>query len=390
MKALSHVSYTPGICSSASTDTSSSAVLQDPSVSTAPIEQKLSFLRSKNLTQEEVDASLARVGLSAPSTAQAASYPPQQYRPQQQQYAYPPQYYGQAPPSEPPPHRDWRDYFITATVATGVGYALYWTARRYIAPLIAPPTPPQLEQDKAAIDASFEKTFALLEQLSTDTKGLKDAESARKERLDAALAEVESVVGKMKEANEARETEAKRWGREMEDLRNAIPEAIRREREGTEGKLRDLATEMKSLKTLVGNRMGQQPAQGGRTWGSTSSGVGTGVGGVNGINGISGSSAAAVPEVNGTPAPAVNGSSASDDVETPAPQPSVLPERSASASPYGSKILSGKSPQIPLWQREAKKRSEEAAAAAAAAPATNGGTSESGTMTSPQEGEAGA
>lgn len=375
---------------SAQTNTSPLLVLQDPSVSTAPIEQKLSFLRSKNLTQEEIDASLARVGLSAPSTAQPASYPPQQYRPQQQQqYGYPPPYYAQPPPPEPPPHRDWRDYFITATVASGVGYALYWTARRYIAPLIAPPTPPQLEQDKAAIDASFDKTFALLEQLSTDTKELKDAESARKERLDAALAEVESVVGKMKEANEARETEAKRWAREMEDLRNAIPEAIRREREGTEGKLRDLATEMKSLKTLVGNRMGQPPPpQGGRTWGSTTSGVG----GVNGINGISSSStggAAAVPESNSTPAPAINGSATSDEATTPAPQPSVLPDRAASASPYGSKILGGKA-QIPLWQREAKKRSEEAAAAAAAAPATtNGGVSESGTMTS-QDNEAGA
>ncbi|KAI7077095.1 hypothetical protein KC319_g21597, partial [Hortaea werneckii] len=36
--------------------------LQDPSVASAPYEQKLSFLRSKNLTQDEIDASLARVG----------------------------------------------------------------------------------------------------------------------------------------------------------------------------------------------------------------------------------------------------------------------------------------------------------------------------------------
>ncbi|KAI7053264.1 hypothetical protein KC327_g18963 [Hortaea werneckii] len=40
--------------------------LQDPSVASAPYEQKLSFLRSKNLTQDEIDASLARVG-QAPS-----------------------------------------------------------------------------------------------------------------------------------------------------------------------------------------------------------------------------------------------------------------------------------------------------------------------------------
>ncbi|KAI6868497.1 hypothetical protein KC334_g19345, partial [Hortaea werneckii] len=32
--------------------------LQDPSVASAPYEQKLNFLRSKNLTQDEIDASL--------------------------------------------------------------------------------------------------------------------------------------------------------------------------------------------------------------------------------------------------------------------------------------------------------------------------------------------
>ena len=41
-----------------------------------------------------------------------------------------------------------------------------------------------------------------------EKKKKKDAEKARTERLDKALSEVESVLGKMKEANEARETES--------------------------------------------------------------------------------------------------------------------------------------------------------------------------------------
>jgi peroxin-14 len=269
----------------------------------------------------------------------------------------------------------------------GVSYAVYWTARRYIYPLIAPPTPPQLEQDKAHIDASFEKTFTLLDQLATDTQELKDAEAARKERLDRALGEVESVISKMKEANENREYEAKRWGREMEEVKEQIPLAIQREKEGMEGRLKDLAAEMKSLKTLVGNRMGQ----------SQRPSFGTQAGGVNGVNAPSAAAVGAPPtptpqaEVNGggVAGSAPSGSVVVEDGEKQGQRSSsALPDRSGAGSPYSSRLLGGK-PQIPDWQLAAKKRKEEAAAKESA---VNGSTaqdvSESGTA-APAEADAG-
>ena len=335
------------------------AVLQDPSVSTAPIEQKISFLRSKNLTQEEIDASLARVG--QPPTAQAAvqssSYPQQYRQPPPQYGGYQQQpYWGQPPPEVP--RRDWRDWFIMATVVGGTGYAMYWTAKRYIYPLIAPPTPPQLEQDKASIDASFDKAFALLDQLATDTQELKDAENARKERLDHALAEVESVIGKMKEANENRELEAKRMAREIEEIKDQIPQAIQREKETTDGRLKDLGIEMKSLKTLVANRMGQQPQRAFPT----------------GVNGTSGSASPAAPETNGT-------SGTAEESEKNA-SASVLPERASStSSPYGRML--GGNPKIPSWQLAAKKRNEEAKKEPSNASAQD--LSESGTVAADTE-----
>ena len=66
--------------------------------------------------------------------------------------------------------------------------------QRYVYPMIAPPTAPQLEQDKQAIDESFEKAFSLLDQLAKDTEALKSSEQARTERLDTALTEVETVI----------------------------------------------------------------------------------------------------------------------------------------------------------------------------------------------------
>merc|ERR1712230_9724 len=83
--------------------------LQDPSVAGSPIENRIAFLQSKNLTQEEIDTALARAGgESAP-----ANY--SNYAPQQQQVIRQPQpgygAYQQPPWHQPPPEipkRDWR------------------------------------------------------------------------------------------------------------------------------------------------------------------------------------------------------------------------------------------------------------------------------------------
>lgn len=72
-------------------------------MASSPIEKRVAFLQSKNLTQEEVDLALSRAG-EDPSAAAAASqsYPPpqQSYRPPPPTagYGYPP--YGQW---QPPP-----------------------------------------------------------------------------------------------------------------------------------------------------------------------------------------------------------------------------------------------------------------------------------------------
>ncbi|RQM06131.1 hypothetical protein DH86_00003375, partial [Scytalidium sp. 3C] len=178
--------------------------LQDPSVSSSPIENRIAFLQSKNLTQEEIDTALARAGgEAAPASASAPPANYSNYAPQQQ-VGRPPAYGGYPPwgYQQPPevPKRDWRDWFIMATVTGGIGYGLYFLAKRYVYPVIAPPTPPQLEQDKKSIDDSFEKAFTLLDQLSKDTETLKSAEQARTERLDSALSDVENVIADLKAA----------------------------------------------------------------------------------------------------------------------------------------------------------------------------------------------
>ncbi|ESZ91067.1 hypothetical protein SBOR_8561 [Sclerotinia borealis F-4128] len=232
--------------------------LQDPSVSASPLENRISFLQSKHLTQEEVDAALGRAsGEQSPTPQNYSNYAPQQQVARQPQpgYAGYQQYPWQQPPPPELPKRDWRDWFIMATVTGGIGYGAYFLAKRYIYPIIAPPTPPQLEQDKKEIDDSFEKAFSLLDQLAKDTETLKTSEQQRTEKLDVALTEVETVINELKSASRRRDEESRRMGDEVRGLKDLIPRAMEGQKEATDNRLKELAVELKSLKTLMGQRM---------------------------------------------------------------------------------------------------------------------------------------
>ncbi len=128
--------------------------------------------------------------------------------------------------------------------------------KRYIYPLIAPPTPAQLQQDKEAIDEQFDRAFTLLEQLNADTQALKASEQARTERLDKALQEVETVLGELKQTNARREDDVRRLNSDMRSVKDLVQKGLEAQKDSADGKLKELHTELKSLKTLVGSRIG--------------------------------------------------------------------------------------------------------------------------------------
>ncbi|TVY71251.1 Peroxisomal membrane protein PER10 [Lachnellula suecica] len=333
----------------------SAVILQDPSVAGSPIENRVAFLQSKNLTQEEVDAALARAGgESAPVAGSYSNYAPQQQIIRQPQSGY--GGYQQGPWAQPPPpevpKRDWRDWFIMATVMGGVGYGLYFVAKRYVYPMIAPPTAPQLEQDKQVIDDQFEKAFSLLDQLAKDTEELKTSEKTRTERLDVALTEVESVISELKSASRRREDESRRMGDEVRGLKDLIPKAMEGQKESTDSRLKELNTELKSLKTLMGQRINPTASSAAGSYGRTS--------------GAAASTPAATSSSN------TNGTSAGDGV-TPKPASvsngtgteSVASLQSRSASPFGTGAPAGRA-AIPSWQLAASNKS--------ASPANTTGT----------------
>jgi peroxin-14 len=219
--------------------------------------------------------------------------------------------------------------------------------------LIAPPTPPQLEQDKENIDEQFSRAFALIDQLSTDTSALKAAEDARTERLDAALKDVENLVSDLKTSSRRRDDETRRISDEVKSLKEAIPKALEGAREGNENRLKELGGELKSLKVLLGNRLGGS--------GSASPSAGRTVG-------------SSTPTPAATPRPAEEASAAtptatSTSTATNGLQPTVTPAEQepqpvaaapAPAPKNNDSPLSklGRSASIPAWQMAAANRSK--------------------------------
>ncbi len=129
--------------------------------------------------------------------------------------------------------------------------------QRYVYPLISPPTPPQLEADKAAIDESFNRAFTLIEQLTTDTAAIKESEAERTEKLDTTLKDVGSVIEDLKAANTRREAESRIIANQVTDLKNMIPKALEGWKASGDAKLEELGQEVQSLKKLLENKVGR-------------------------------------------------------------------------------------------------------------------------------------
>lgn len=85
---------------------------------------------------------------------------------------------------------------------------------------------------------------------------MKNAEIERNKKLDTALRDVESVVSDLKAANTRREDEARIIAEQVRNLQTMIPKALDSWKQEGDSKLVDLGTEMKSLKKLLGNRLG--------------------------------------------------------------------------------------------------------------------------------------
>lgn len=221
--------------------------LQDPKVADAPIAKRIAFLESKGLTQDQVTIALQKAQQqpsTAPTTASSAPYtPPIPYASYQQQ----------APP--PLPQRDWRDWFIMAVVSGGFSWAAYTLAKRYVIPLIQPPTPTHLEEDKDRVKAQFDQVSEMLSILQSDAAATKEQTTEQARKIDAALQTLDAAVSDMQDKTARRETDIRRLGLEIDQIRELIPKSMEAVKQAQTDSLNDLNGELRSLKTLLQNRI---------------------------------------------------------------------------------------------------------------------------------------
>ncbi|KAI0878721.1 peroxisomal membrane anchor protein conserved region-domain-containing protein [Hypoxylon argillaceum] len=359
--------------------TSAVSFLQDPNVISSSLENKLSFLRSKNLTQDEIDAAFARAGGSPPptSTPSPAVSTPAQQQPYYPQYQQSPPYGWQEPPPAPP-KRDWRDWFIMATVVGGVGYGLYFVSKRYLYPLVAPPTPEKLDQDKTTVDEQFEKAFATLEQLAKDTEALKASEASRTEKLDKVLEELEAFVRESKSASRRQEDEMEHLRDDIKSINASIPKSMAAHKDFTDSRLKEITSEVNSLKSLISRRLSSAtsavpaPSNGPTPSHSFVASSQPRPGSANGVSVGRATTPSVVVETNGS----LNGgssSSAQDEVKSSASTPAPSKEdyiSSLSGRPFGSGSPAAKA-SIPAWQMAATSSKASGSPASTSSPTIN-------------------
>lgn len=182
-----------------------------------------------------------------------------------------------------------------------------------------------------------------MEQLSKDTEELKAAEEQRNEKLNNALFELETVISDLKSSNRRREDEAQRIRDDVHGLKDSVPKALDAQKSLTDTRLQEINSELKSLKTIISQRMtSQQPSA------ST--------------NPIF--NRPSVPAPVSTPAPvpatsssnaATNGNAGSEETPKPSSGPSVQDYAASTgrSSPFSSGI-SASTVKIPEWQRASK------------------------------------
>ncbi|OZJ05552.1 hypothetical protein BZG36_01696 [Bifiguratus adelaidae] len=219
--------------------TSAVKFLSDPKVQDSPLAKKIAFLESKGLTSQEIEDAMGRVSGKAPAAPTVVAGPLQ----------------AAAVPAVPPrPKYDWRDVFIAAVLAGGVGYGVWQLAKRVFGPFFAVPTSKDLEIEKANLDAQFQAAEDRIKQIESDTTKAVDAVTASSAKVDTSLETMTTTLDDIKTSNDNRDKELKEMKEEVDRIRESIPELINKHKETQAANLADLQNEIKSLKSLLLNR----------------------------------------------------------------------------------------------------------------------------------------
>ncbi|KAJ2746166.1 peroxisomal membrane protein pex14 [Coemansia sp. BCRC 34301] len=300
--------------------------LADPKVQSSTLAKKVSFLETKGLTNAEIEDALARAKShhttsgeqqASGAVATRSGGPAPAYG-----YAQP-----LAPPAAPPrPHLDWKDYFIAAVVAGGIGYGLYMLAVKYIRPmLLARDDNRRLEEERKLLVEQNELTRKQLEALSESTTRILDTIARQSQKTSDAIEGMASVIEKVSEQGLEQNSSARRLQITLEDLQREISSLSSKLAKAGTTSVADVQSDIRGLRSLLLSR--RVPA-----------------------HGSSPAARPTTPSVAGAAPPAVATGSPDRSLNS-SPQQAEGEEMGFAVGDYGSPSpASMPTPTIPAWQ----------------------------------------
>ncbi|GAA5880781.1 hypothetical protein JCM3774_005746 [Rhodotorula dairenensis] len=226
----------------------SSAVsfLVDPQTASSPLAQRIAFLESKGLNQNEIQIALQQAQSHAapgPGPGPAGPAPgPARYGAQQMASPYGPGFEYQ---------RDWRDWFVMAVVGGGVGWLAVKLAQKFLVPHLQPPTETDLEASQKALEAKYDEAASLLKTLQESTDAVATTLDEQRAEIDKELEEVRDAVREMREGEKKRDEWAKNIGRQVDEMAKSLPGLLDKQASAQSSSLSDLQAELRSLKSLL-------------------------------------------------------------------------------------------------------------------------------------------
>ncbi|CAL9735530.1 peroxisomal membrane protein Pex14p [Monosporozyma servazzii] len=228
--------------------------LNDDSVKDAPLTKKIEFLQTKGLNQQEIEFAISEAkkpenqnSIHNPKSSNDVLTTAKDIRTNnvdETNYIY-----ETLPP--PLPQRDWKDYFVMATVTAGLVYGVLEVTKRYVIPNILPESKSKLEQDKDEIKSQFDKIDQVLNAIEVEHKEFKEQEQKKLDELDTTVEQLETLLEESRRSREQMDDDFRLLKLEMATLQSSLDKFITNNNGGKE--LDSINQELVSLKNLIKN-----------------------------------------------------------------------------------------------------------------------------------------
>lgn len=226
--------------------------LKDPKVQNAPLAKRIAFLESKGLSQEEINEAISRAnGNSASSGAVNAAVP---------------MAVGQAGPALPPnpymtqvvPQRyypGWKDIFIGTAIIGGLGYGAFKLIKKYLPGVLQIPSTKDLEDNNVELSKQLQTANEALQSSKIETESAMKLMESQGGKINSFMDSMNKTLSDLKDADQKRDEEIITIKKELENVKNMLPKIIEKSKETNDSILSDLQSEIKSLKSLLVNRI---------------------------------------------------------------------------------------------------------------------------------------